>query len=132
LQQTNNLYWYEYLPEQKSIYIQINAFVHKKDEPFDAFCQRLFKAYDGNKAERLNYFVKLSSVDFKENRDPVLERIFNYDSNESIRPEFASKLAEAYQLEGSEGLKNTYSQIKTNYVECGFNIKNLSILNTHT
>ena len=233
LKRTNNLYWFEYLPEQKAIYLQINAFVQKKDEPFDNFCQRLFDTFDEKKAERLivdirqntggnhielpllkgilnrpnldqpdnlfiivgrttvsaaqhftselvwytnatffgeptcskpnqygairrftlpnsklqigcavdyyqdaqpfdfstetepNFFIKLSSTDYKENRDPVLEQIFNYDSYKSLRPEFTLKMAEAYKSGGLEGFKKAYYQIKPNYSKYGFNMKNL-------
>ncbi len=233
LRQPYNLYWFEYLPDQKALYIQINAFVHKKNEPFDKFCQHLFETFDEQKAERLivdirqntggnhielpmlkgilnrpnldrpdrlfiiigrttvsaaqhftselvwytnatffgeptcskpnqygairrfllphsqlqigcaidyyqdaqpfdfsmetepNFFVSLFSVDFKENRDPVLERIFNYDSYKNLRPEFTSKMAEAYQSGGLEGFKKAYELIKPDYRKYGFNMKNL-------
>ena len=233
LKQANDPYWYEFLPEQKAIYLQINAFVHKKNEPFDKFCQRLFDAFDGQKAERLivdirqnaggnhielpllkgilnrpdldhpdrlfviigrttvsaaqhfaseivrytnatffgeptcskpnqygairrfnlphgklqigcavdyyqdaqpfdfsmetepHFFVGLTSVDFKENRDPVLERIFDYDSYKNMRPEFTPQMAEAYRSGGLGGLMNCYQKIKPNYVKRGFNMKYL-------
>ena len=233
LKQPNNVYWFEFLPDQKAVYLQINAFVHKKNEPFDKFCQQLFETFDEKNAERLivdirqnkggnhielpllkgilnrprldqpdrlfviigrttvsaaqhftseivwytnatffgeptcskpnqygairrfnlphsklqigcavdyyqdaqpfdfsmqtepNFFVRLSSADFKENRDPVLERIWDYDSYKNLRPEFSPKMAEAYQSGGLEGLKKAYDQIRGDYRKYGFNMKNL-------
>lgn len=233
LKQANNLYWYEYLAERKAIYLQINAFVDKKNEPFDKFCKRLFEAFDERKAERLivdvrrnaggnhielplvkgilnrpgldhpdllfimigratvsaaqhfvseivrytnatlfgeptcskpnqygairrfnlphsklqigcavdyyqdaqpfdfstgtepHFFVRLTSADFKENRDPVLERIFDYDSYKNMRPEFTAQMADAYRSGGLEGLKSIYDRIRPNYDKYGFNMNNL-------
>jgi len=231
--QADNPYWYEYLPEKKTIYLQINAFVNKKNEPFDKFCQRLFEEFDERKAERLivdirqngggnhiewplvkgilnrpgldhpdrlfiiigratvsaaqhfvsevvrytnatlfgeptcskpnqygairrfnlphsklqigcavdyyqdaqpfdfsmgtepHFFVRLTSADFKENRDPVLERIFDYDSYKNMRPKFTAQMADAYRSAGMEGLKDGYDRIRPNYEKYGFNMKNL-------
>ena len=233
LRKPGDVYWFEYLPEQKAVYLQINAFVDKKNETFDQFCQRLFETFDEKNAERLivdirqntggnhielpllkgilnrpdldrpdrlfiiigrttvsaaqhftselvwytdatffgeptcskpnqygairrfllphsqlqigcavdyyqdaqpfdfsmetepNFFVSLSSVDFKDNRDPVLERIFSYDSYKNLRPEFTSKMAAAYQSGGLDGLKKAYYQIKPDFKKYGFNLNNL-------
>jgi len=233
LKQAYDSYWYEYLPERTAIYLQINAFVDKKNEPFDKFCKRMFEAFDERRAERLivdvrrnaggnhiewplvkgilnrpgldrpdrlfiiigratvsaaqhfvseivrytnatlfgeptcskpnqygairrfnlphsklqigcsvdyyqdaqpfdfsvgtepHFFVRLTSADFRENRDPVFERIFDYDSYKNMRPEFTAQMADAYRSSGLEGLKSSYDRIRLNYDKYGFNMKNL-------
>jgi hypothetical protein len=233
LKKTGDPYWYESLPDQKAVYLQINAFVHKKNEPFDEFCRRLFDAFDGQKAEKLiidirqnaggnhielpllkgilnrpeldhpdrlfviigrttvsaaqhfaseivrytnatffgeptcsrpnqygairrfnlphsqlqigcavdyyqdaqpydfstetepHFFVGLTSADFRENRDPVLERIFLYDTYKTMRSELLPQLAEAYRSDGMKGLIDSYRRLKPDYVKRGFNMKNL-------
>lgn len=61
LKQANNLYWYEYSPIRKTIYLQTSAFVDKKSEPFDVFCKRMFEAFDERGAERLIVGVRRSA-----------------------------------------------------------------------
>jgi hypothetical protein len=46
-------YWFEYLPEQRAVYLQINLMNDIDSDPFPAFCSRLFESLDANKAEKL-------------------------------------------------------------------------------
>lgn len=46
-------YWYEYLPESKTVYCQYNAVVNAKEESIEAFYERLFKFINENDVERL-------------------------------------------------------------------------------
>ncbi|MEA4884533.1 MAG: hypothetical protein VB144_12930, partial [Clostridia bacterium] len=46
-------YWYEYLPEHKTVYFQYNACANKEDRSFSAFSRDLFNLIDENGAERL-------------------------------------------------------------------------------
>jgi hypothetical protein len=46
-------YWFEYLSEQRALYLQINLMNDIDSDPFPAFCQRLFDTLDANKAEKL-------------------------------------------------------------------------------
>ena len=46
-------YWFEYLPEQKTMYFQYNAIANDKDEPVAKFAQRMFKEVDDQKAENI-------------------------------------------------------------------------------
>lgn len=72
-----------------------------------------------------DFYVPLSSTDFSNNYDPVLDRIFNYDSYKGMRSDFTDKLSEAYKKEGLQGLKSTYEQIKPSYSKYGFNMETL-------
>jgi hypothetical protein len=46
-------YWFELLPGTRTVYVQFNAVQHERSEPFDAFCERLWKFVDGNDVDRL-------------------------------------------------------------------------------
>lgn len=46
-------YWFEYLPGQKTLYVQINEMNDSEDESFSEFCERLFGKLDEKRAERL-------------------------------------------------------------------------------
>jgi hypothetical protein len=46
-------YWYEYLPDSKTVFFQYNQVGNKADEPLTAFCEKLFKFINENEVERL-------------------------------------------------------------------------------
>lgn len=46
-------YWFEYLPESKTVYFQYNAVQNILTEPLAKFCGRLFKFIDQNDVEKL-------------------------------------------------------------------------------
>jgi hypothetical protein len=46
-------YWFEYLPEHKTVYFQYNAVADDPKEPLPKFCDRLFKFINENDVERL-------------------------------------------------------------------------------
>jgi hypothetical protein len=46
-------YWFEYLPESKTVFFQYNQVGNKPDEPLTAFCEKLFKFINENAVERL-------------------------------------------------------------------------------
>lgn len=226
-------YWFEYLPEQQAVYLQINLMNDIDSDPFPAFCSRLFDTLDVNKAEKLiidvrecpggdhielpllkgilarphidradrlfliigrrtgsasqhltsvfehytnatlfgeataskpnqygdmeqftlphsklvitcalkyfqdaepsdysmastpDIYVLRSANDFRENHDPVMERVFTYDSYKHLRPAFKELLSKAYMDSGLEGFKRAYDSVKTTYVEHGFNMETL-------
>jgi len=231
LQRQDDNYWFTYLAAEKSLYLQVNAMVNKKDESFTAFCSRLFGVIDLQKPERLiidlrhnnggdhfempllkgiierpfidrrgslflltsrttfsaaqhlttllarytnvtimgeatsgkpnhfgntssfnlphsgisittskvlhqdgqpedfststepDFFVPLSSADFVARRDPVLERVFAFQSFMNLRPQFLEKMTKAYTAGGLEKLKQTYRDLKPEYDHLGFNLK---------
>ena len=49
---TNN-FWYEYLPDSKTVYVQYNQVGNKENETIVAFTERLFKFVEANPVERL-------------------------------------------------------------------------------
>ena len=49
-----DVYWYEYIPEQKIVYMQYNAVTSKENDPLDGFIKRMFNFIDSSE---VNYFV---------------------------------------------------------------------------
>ncbi len=229
----NMNYWFEYLPEHRAVYLQINLMNDIDTDPFPAFCDRLFDALDANEAEKLiidtrgcpggdhielpllkgilarphidhadrlfliigrmtgsasqhltselqhytnatlfgeataskpnqygsmqrftlpnskleiasalkyfqdaepddcsmagtpDIYVPMSSYDARENRDPVMERIFTYDSYKHLKTGFKERLSQAYIESGIDGFKRAYGSVKAIYVEHGFNMETL-------
>jgi tetratricopeptide (TPR) repeat protein len=226
-------YWFEFLPGQEALYLQINLMNHKASEPFGVFCKRLFDTLDakgarkliidvrscpggdhielpllkgilarphidrsdclflvigritGSAAEHLtaelkrytnatlfgeptgskpnqygamqqfvlpnsrleiscatkyfqdaepsdysmtsepDIFVPRTWGNYRDNRDPVLERIASYDSYKQLRPEFFTAMSEAYAKGGTANLKQVYSSLKEKYERYGFNLETL-------
>ena len=46
-------YWFEYLPETKTLYFQFNRVLNDEKERFDKFCERLFRFVNDNDVQRL-------------------------------------------------------------------------------
>ncbi|HET9251768.1 MAG TPA: tetratricopeptide repeat protein [Candidatus Eisenbacteria bacterium] len=46
-------YWFELLPGTKTVYVQFNEVNHAREEPFGAFCQRLWTFVDERDVDRL-------------------------------------------------------------------------------
>jgi tetratricopeptide (TPR) repeat protein len=46
-------YWYEYLPDTKTVFFQYNAVQNTPSDPLPEFCNRLFKFINENQVERL-------------------------------------------------------------------------------
>jgi tetratricopeptide (TPR) repeat protein len=46
-------YWYEFLPESRTVFFQYNAVRNDPQAPFDMFCEQLFKFIDEHPVERL-------------------------------------------------------------------------------
>ena len=52
LRDPRNLYWYEYLKDQKILYVKHNEIGNKPDEPVDAFYRRVFEFVDANPVDK--------------------------------------------------------------------------------
>jgi hypothetical protein len=46
-------YWFEYLPDSKTVYFQYNSVQNDLKDPLSGFCDRLFKFIDDNPVDRL-------------------------------------------------------------------------------
>ncbi|NPD47290.1 S41 family peptidase [Lentimicrobium sp. S6] len=70
-----------------------------------------------------DFYAQLSSEDYKNNLDPVLSRIFMYDSLVKVREELRLALQEGYNKGGIAGLKNAFNNHKSKCVEFGINFE---------
>lgn len=52
LRNVKDLFWYEYLPDSKTVYVQFNGVMDKPDETVAAFSKRLFEFVEKNPVER--------------------------------------------------------------------------------
>jgi tetratricopeptide (TPR) repeat protein len=52
LKDARNIYWFEYVKEQKTLYVQENAVQNKPDEPLGAFYKRVFDFIAANPVEK--------------------------------------------------------------------------------
>ena len=60
LKNLDKIYYFEYLPEQKTVYVRHSQIQDEKDEPIPAFYQRLFDFVEKNDVERLVLDVRLN------------------------------------------------------------------------
>jgi tetratricopeptide (TPR) repeat protein len=70
-------------------------------------------------------FVPKLSSDSWANRDPVMERILDYDSYKQLRPQFKTLLSDAYTAGGLDAFKRAYDSVKSTYTDHGFNMETL-------
>jgi hypothetical protein len=60
LKDPENKFWYEYLPDSKTVYVQFNEVGNKKDETLANFSKRLFDFVDANPVDRLVLDLRLN------------------------------------------------------------------------
>lgn len=68
-------------------------------------------------------YALLSSEDYKNNLDPVLSRIFIYDSIVKVREELRLALQEGYNKGRIAGLKEAFDKHKSKSIELGINFE---------
>jgi len=60
LRDPRNRFWYEYLPDARTVYVQFNQVGNKADETVEAFAKRLFAFVEANPVERLVLDLRLN------------------------------------------------------------------------
>ena len=60
LKDPQNKFWFEYLPDSKTVYVQFNQVGNKDDETIEAFAKRLFTFVDANPVEKLVLDLRLN------------------------------------------------------------------------
>jgi hypothetical protein len=68
-------YWFEYLPDVKTLYVQYNVCKNDPKNPFDKFCDQLFAAADSYSVERLVIDLRFNSGGNSEVINPLLKAI---------------------------------------------------------
>jgi hypothetical protein len=80
-----NLYWFEYLKDQKLVYVQQNGIAHKPDEPVDVFYRRVMDFVAANEVEKFVLDLRHNGGgnNFL-NRLPVIEIIFRHHGQRNL------------------------------------------------
>jgi tetratricopeptide (TPR) repeat protein len=60
LRDPRNKYWFEYLPDARTVYVQFNQVGNKQEETIEAFAKRLFAFVESNPVERLVLDLRLN------------------------------------------------------------------------
>jgi len=60
LKEPGNKYWYEYLPESRSLYVQFNHVENKDDDTVEEFSARLLRFVDDNQVDRFILDLRLN------------------------------------------------------------------------
>jgi hypothetical protein len=66
LKHTEKEFWFEYIPEEKTMFLQINSlnFPHgnaNEEDAFSQLCEEFFKAFDQNAAEKLVIDIRMNT-----------------------------------------------------------------------
>jgi C-terminal processing protease CtpA/Prc len=69
----NDIYWFEYLPESKALYIQYDACQNDPKKPFKDFARELFAYADTNGVERTIVDLRFNSGGDSSVADPLLK-----------------------------------------------------------
>jgi len=68
-----------------------------------------------------DYYISLSSDNYRKNEDPVLQFIFNFDEVKDLPKTFKEKLSKAYNEEGYNALETAYFDFIREYNSTGIN-----------
>jgi hypothetical protein len=60
LKDLQNKFWFEYLPQQRTVYVQFNQVGNKEDETVEAFAKRVFAFVEANPVERFVLDLRLN------------------------------------------------------------------------
>lgn len=82
--QKNDIYWSEYLPEKKTLFIAYNRCVEDKNKPFVKFVEEAFAVVDKEKAEKIVVDLRRNGGGNSNVMQPLLEAI-------KARPQFMKK-----------------------------------------
>jgi len=73
-------YWFAYLPDKKIFYLQLNAAKNDKEEPFDRFCERMWKEVDARDVEKFILDARRNEGGMSGNLKPLLHGVIKRDS----------------------------------------------------
>ncbi len=75
-----NLFWYVYLEDSRTLYVQLNAIQHKSDDRMDRFFERVFAAADTLPFDRFVLDLRFNGGGNNFNNYPLLRAIVKRDS----------------------------------------------------
>ena len=75
-------YWFAYLPDQKILYLQLNAAKNDKEEPFDRFCERMWQEVDAREVKKFILDVRRNEGGggMSSNLKPLLHGVIKRDA----------------------------------------------------
>jgi tetratricopeptide (TPR) repeat protein len=79
LKDPGNFYWFEYLQDSQTIYVQFNQVAEKPDETIEAFFKRVFAFADAHPVDRLVLDERLNSGGDKELLRPIIHGFIRSD-----------------------------------------------------
>lgn len=85
LQHTDDLYWFEYLKDQKVLYVQQNAVQNKRDESVARFYERVMDFVAANPVEKLVIDLRRNDGGNNDLNRPVIKRIIKSRMDERGR-----------------------------------------------
>jgi len=75
LRDPQNKFWFEYLPDARAVYVQLNQIGNKDDESMESFSNRLLSFIDSNAVERLVLDLRLNRGGNGEFNRPILRAL---------------------------------------------------------
>ncbi len=125
-----DFYWFEYLPDEGTIYVQFNRCAEKQDQSFEAFNRELFEFINTHPAQRLVLDMRFNGGGSSVILQPFIDQISRHPLNEPGkffvivgRETFSSAVLNALELqqktnaifvgEPTSGSANHYGEYKT-------------------
>jgi hypothetical protein len=125
LQHPDDLYWYDYLPAERTIFFQYDACANMEGDPFTDFNARLFEFVDSHDVDRIVVDLRANSGGNSTVLDPFLDTLAEHPDLDVVvligRQTFSSALMNAVQLdragavlvgEPTGGRPNHYGEIR--------------------
>jgi len=81
LRDPKNKFWYEHLPDSRTVYVQINQVGNKEDETLEDFTGQLFELVESSNADRLVFDVRINRGGNGELLKPLLVAIIKSNLN---------------------------------------------------
>lgn len=73
-------YWFTYVPDQKTLYLQLNAIKNDREEPFDRFCERMWQEVDAQDVEKFILDVRHNDGGMGRILNPLLHGVIRRDA----------------------------------------------------
>jgi hypothetical protein len=80
ISQPDNRFWYQWLEESMTLYVQLNAVLNKEHETMAAFFDRVFAEVDSTEVERLVLDLRFNGGGNNFNNDPVIQGVVKRDA----------------------------------------------------
>jgi len=75
LRDPQNKFWFEYLPDARAVFVQLNQIGNKDDESMESFSNRLLSFIDSNAVERVVLDLRLNRGGNGEFNRPILRAL---------------------------------------------------------